>query len=454
MRWLLEDEMLERRFLAPALLAAALCLWSASGRAGSDERALPDYDGRRDPPPTPVEALAWVPRVILFPAYVLAEYVVRRPLGFLIATAERHDVPARLYNFFTFGENHQGGVVPTAYVDFDFYPSVGFYSFYNGAFFPEHDLRLRAAFGGTQWLSASFSERFYLTSQRRGRLAFDAAAERRPDFAFFGLGPDTRQRQLVRYGRDTLELRTRLSQQLWRASSFHAAVELRDVGFRRGGYEGDTLLEDAVRDGQLPLPPGYGRSYTLFRTQFGAAYDNRPPRPGPASGVRVEGEAEHVGLLRHGSDFLRYRATVGGFLDLNQRRRVVSLAVTARFADPIGGAVVPFTELVTLGGDEPMRGLYPGRLYDRSAAVLQLGYRWPIWIWLDGALRTELGNVFEEHLAGFRLGRLRWSGALGVESTGTPDNSLQCLIAIASETFESGSKVASLRVTLGTTSGF
>jgi hypothetical protein len=86
--------------------------------------------------------------------------------------------------------------------------------------------------------------------------------------------------------------------------------------------------------------------------------------------------------------------------------------------------------------------------------VAQLGYRWPIWIWLDGAIRMEVGNVFGEHLDGFRFGRLRWSGALGIESVDTPDNSFQLLIGLASETFESGGKIDSFRLAVGTTSGF
>src|SRR5690606_7348280 len=117
-------------------------------------------------------------------------------------------------------------------------------------------------------------------------------------------------------------------------------------------------------------------------------------------------------------------------------------------------AVVPFPELVTLGGQEPMRGLYPGRLYDRSAVVARLGYRWPIWIWLDGAIRMEVGNVFGQRLEGFRWERLRWSGAIGVESVGTPDNSFQFLVGLGSETFESGGTLNSFRVAVGTTSGF
>lgn len=398
--------------------------------------------------------LLWVPRVLLFPPYLVAEYLIRQPLGFLISTAEREEVPRWLYDFFTFGSEHQAGIVPTAYVDFDFYPSAGLYSFWNDALFPGHDLRLRASFGGSEWRSASISERFHFTRAQRGRLALEASVVRRPDYAFFGIGPDTRQSELVRYGQETLELRANVEQQLWRASAFRAEMSLRSVELRRGGYEEDPILEDAVAAGDLALPPGYNAPYTLFRTELGAVWDNRLPRPAPGSGFRVGGRAEHSSLASQTSSFVRYGATAGAFWDVDERRRVVSLALTTAFADPVGDSVIPFPELVTLGGSEAMRGLYPGRLHDRSAALLQLGYRWPLWIWLDGALRTELGNVFGEHLQGFRFERLRWSGAIGVESTGSPDNSFQVMIGIGSETFESGGKVDSWRFALGTTSGF
>jgi hypothetical protein len=62
--------------------------------------------------------------------------------------------------------------------------------------------------------------------------------------------------------------------------------------------------------------------------------------------------------------------------------------------------------------------------------------------------------VFGEHLAGFQLERLRWSGALGVESVGAPDNSFQCMLGVGSETFASGGRIDSLRLVVGATSGF
>jgi hypothetical protein len=412
--------MLLERFSRSAALALALsCGWAAALPnalfAADEERPLPDYDGREPPPSTPGDVLLWVPRIILFPVYVVAEYVIRAPLGFLIAGAERAGVPAWLYDFFTFGAEHQGGLVPTAYADFDFYPSVGLYAFWDNAFFEHHDLRLRGAFGGGDWLAASFSERYHFGADRSDRVAL---------------------------------------MQMTRQSSLHLQFTLRDAEFFRGGFEEDAVLIDRVNDGELPLPPGYADGYALAAGELSLAFDTRRPRPEPGSGLRLAVDATPASLLGQGGGFLRYGGTAAGFWDINDRRRVLSLGLGASFIEPIDDVAIPFTELVTLGGPGPMRGLYPGRLYDSSAFVAGVAYRWPIWIWLDGALRSEVGNVFGEHLDGFRLGRLRWSGAIGVESNGPPDSAFQVLIGAGSETFESGGEIDSFRFAVGATHGF
>lgn len=427
---------------------------SSQDRQPSEDRAQPDYDGRGGPATTPGDVLLWVPRVILFPPYVVAEFVIRRPLGWLIAGAERSGLPAWLYDFFTF-DDHRAGVVPTALLDFDFYPSIGLYAFWNDVGFPGHQLRLRGAFGGEEWLGASFSDRIVFDDAGRDRLRLDVRAQRRPDFTFFGVGPDTRQSDLVRYGQDLREVALSFDKGWWRASSARAEVGLKDIDFRRGGYDDDPTLDEEVAAGALPLPPGYDDGYTILHSRLALAVDNRSPRPASAEGWRLEAYGSHARDLRQDASFVGYGGSGGYALDLNGRNRIVTLGALVRFVDPIGDAVIPFTELVTLGGAaNPMRGLYPGRLYDRSAAAAGLGYRWPIWIWLDGALRMEVGNVFGEHLEGFRLERLRWSGALGVESVGTPDNSFELMVGAGSETFESGGKIDSFRFVFGTTSGF
>jgi hypothetical protein len=449
---------IERFSRSVALTLALSCGWATAcpvtANAEDENRELPDYDGREPPAPSPGDVLLWVPRIIFFPVYLVTEYVLRAPFGFLIAGAERAGVPAWLYDFFTFGANHDAGVVPVAYLDVDFRPSVGLYAFWDNAFFPHHDLRLRGSFGGSDWVAASFSERYRLGPQRSDRVALEASVERRPDYTFFGLGPDTRQSALVRYGSTVLEARALLDFDIWSQTSLRTEVALRDANFFRGGYEDDPLLIDEVNAGALALPPGYADGYTLLAGDLTLAFDTRRPRPEPGSGVRLAVRATPASLLGQGGGFVRYGATVAGFWDVNRRRRVLGLALGTRFIEPIEDVAIPFSELVTLGGLEPMRGLYPGRLYDRSAFVAGLSYRWPVWIWLDGALRMEVGNVFGEHLEGFELERLRWSGALGVESNGPPDSAFQFLVGAGSETFESGGKIDSFRFAVGATHGF
>ena len=81
------------------------------------KRALPDYDGRGEEPADFGDGALWVPRVLAFPFYVISEYVLRRPMSWLVVTAERDDWPAAIMDFFTFGEDQKVGLIPTAFID-------------------------------------------------------------------------------------------------------------------------------------------------------------------------------------------------------------------------------------------------------------------------------------------------------------------------------------------------
>ncbi|HEY3252887.1 MAG TPA: hypothetical protein VGJ91_03030, partial [Polyangiaceae bacterium] len=187
--------MIARRLLKLPLLAllALLTVLVARPARADEKRKVPDYDGRGPEPTTPGDVALWGPRIVLLPLYLVSEYVVRRPLGWAIAGAERAGVPAALYDFFAFGPNHQAGFFPTAYFDFGFRASVGLYTFWNNAFVPGHDLVLRGSYGGKDWLTATFSERFRFGPNRTSSFLLEAQGLRRPDLTYFGLGPDTRQ---------------------------------------------------------------------------------------------------------------------------------------------------------------------------------------------------------------------------------------------------------------------
>jgi hypothetical protein len=95
---------------AAAVLAMVACARDATAD-NPPKRDAPDYAGRPAPPPTPGEVLLWVPRVVFFPVYFTSEYLIRRPLGFLVTEAERANIPSVLYDFFAFGPEHKAGVL-------------------------------------------------------------------------------------------------------------------------------------------------------------------------------------------------------------------------------------------------------------------------------------------------------------------------------------------------------
>jgi hypothetical protein len=429
----------------------------------SPKRPLPNYDGRGAAPATVGDDLLWVPRIVVSPVYLTTEYVIRRPLGALISAAERSNVPQELYDFFVFGPDHKAGVLPTVFFDFGFSPSVGLFGFWNDAGFKGHDLAAHFSIWTSEWVAGSVSEAFHFGAKRKDVFTLKLAALRRPDRTFFGLGPSSLQDDISRYGETRLEASGTVDVPLWRSSQFEAGAGFRSVDIYNGDFGGDPSIQEESARGAYPLPYGFGRGYSDEFNHALIALDTRR-RLSDGTGLRLEFQTEEGNDVRYApaSSWIRYQGTAGVFYDVNGRGRIISLSASALFADPLeNGGSIPFTELVTLGGNTPilssmasgtglMPGFYPGRLVDRSAAVATLQYRWPIWAWLAGTMQVATGNVFGEHLEEFRPGLLRLSGALGIESTGISENALHILIGIGSETFDHGGQVDSIRLAFGT----
>jgi hypothetical protein len=435
---------------APATVAAP-----APAKPPDEKRKLPDYGNRGKDPTTFGDVAIWVPRVILSPVYLVTEYGIRWPLGHLISAAERADIPDILYNFFFFGPDHRAGVAPLGFVDFGFRPSVGLYAFWDDAFLHGNDLRFHGTTGGDDWWAGVLTDR--ITFHGKDSLALTFAGIERPDHAFFGIGPESLERNISRYGESQLEASGTFDFPLWRSSRIQTGVGVFDHDFYHGYFERDPSIEQVVAAGAYPLPDGFMQGYTAEENHLLVALDTRRPSPADGSGVRVEVEADQGTDLRHtaGPAWLRYGGSVGGFVDLNGRNRVLSLSVTTLFSDSLKkNEPVPFSELVSLGGTGPMRGFYPGRLRGRSAAVATAKYRWPIWVWLDGSLQASVGNVFDAHLAEFAASRFRFSSSIGIESVGSRDSSFELLFGIGTETFDHGAQLNSARVAIGTNRGF
>ncbi|MFO0547968.1 MAG: hypothetical protein U0271_06250 [Polyangiaceae bacterium] len=445
------------------------------------KRKPQDYTGRR--PESSADAALWVPRVLFFPLYVVAEYFLRIPLGELTVAVEENDVINAIQNFFVFGPNKNIGLVPTAFVDFGLRPSIGLYFFYDDFIVPKNDLRASFGFGGIRFWRASVADRIPLsttvgTERERSYLQIEADFLDRADLRYWGMGPHTSERDIAGFSVLTAGGGLRAHIEPWRATFLEAWVTGRYTTTGPGECADSlvTVTETEIArrcdpptvrrrmlDGAAP-PAHYGRPYATLKTGVRAAYDSRDPRPAPGTGLAFEASVEQVADVDapHIGNWLNYGAWVGGFIDITGTQRVLSLEITAAFQDILTpDTTIPFTEVVGAKHIEDvpdldmMRGFLPGRLLGSSAVAATIQYRWPIWAFLDGTIQAAVGNSFNgSHLEDFSPEKLRFSFVAGFRSPNHRDHSFNFLAGFGTDPFDQGGAVSSVRLLVGGTTGF
>lgn len=448
---------------------------------GDEPREVPDYDGRGDEPITAGDVFIWIPRAIFFPAYLVSEYVVRWPLGKLTTAVDEYEVQELLTEFFTFGPEGKSGIVPSGLIDFGLRPSIGVYFFSDDVITDGNGIRAHLAFGGEDWYRGTLSMRQVLNeespTQNEQFIQLKGTYSHRPDWKFYGTGPDAADNHETRYTAQFIGARFHFDGGFWRSSRLVTHIGVTDAQFKDIGCCDDLLLSQGITAGFFPEPTLYRDGYLLAfagghlsidtrreRNKFtGDASDHVSPT---GSGVKINLRGEVNGGLRESlldiadptslqrPSFVKYGATLGGFLDV-YNQRVVGLSVFADFVDPTAkDAPVPFTELVSFGGARPLRGFLENRLLDRSGIAARLEYRWPIWVALDGTAQYDIGNVFGEHLENFDVKKLRQSFGFGFRANGSRDHAFELLLAFGTDTIENDAKPENFRFVFGTTAGF
>lgn len=421
-----------------------------------DPRPVPDYDGRAEPGPTALEVLAWIPRVLFYPVHLVLEWIVRRPLGWILTTGERERWSA--LQFPPISETQPlWGLVPTLFIDFGFQPSGGLYLWIDEVGSPRNAMRFQVGFGGLDWLRALVIDRYALDDHGT---VIEAQVEglMRPDHIYLGIGPEVESNEVARYGGRRLEGQLAFAMRPWRASHLRIEAGVRAQEFYDTGWleedEGELTVTDAVAQGWFALPPGW-EGYVAYRQRLEGSIDTREPRPVNGSGVRLEGYVEQGFDLTspHDRRWLLYGAMAGAYWDVSHGR-TLALWGGAEFATALGDEPVPFTELPDLAVRGRMVGFRRGWLRGQSTAFATLEYRFPIWVSVDGFLNGAVGGAFGPELADFDAARLRMSYALGIRTVGDPDQSFTFQIGFGTDTFERGAEPAVLRITAGMQEGF
>ena len=391
--------------LVTPLDAAAPPACGAPGQA-PDPRCDENLDGRDAPESSTARSAA---RAALAPPRAVARLVLL-PVVDATEAAERHQIFPWLHANTT-SDDGKVGVRPEIQYATGFTPSIGARFFDRRlpggsevtALFRAGSpqvVRGELALHGPHWLGLSLGTLF----------------DRRDDRLFAGIGnpaPGAPPMLESRYRGDIYR-----AEALWRTPgagplslTLRAGFEGRqynDTGSVRGGPSiavvyGASPASCAARGEVFPCTdpaqvPGFDVDRRLLYQRARLALDLRPAGR-DRSGVELGLDG---GVLHGVGDDPSRHARVGfdGVGAIGGGDRLLLLRYVAAVVQPIGGAPVPFDELISPCGATGMRGLPDGLLRDRSGMVGTAEYRWLISSGIDASLFLDEGAVADAWFAG------------------------------------------------------
>jgi hypothetical protein len=433
--------------LALAITAALASLAAADAPA---QRAVPDYEGRESAPTTAGDALLWIPRVVLFPVRIVVDYGVRRPFGWVVRKSEHSKGFRRALRYvFRHVENANPLIFPVALVDFGFQPSVGLRVLWRrGYLVPKSDVTLRAGTGGLDWWRADVGIKSKLGPVRT---TATIGANDRPDYVFYGIGPDTPPDARARYAARKLFARGSVGGHVQGVGDGLFTFGIGDTELSTSTFNGNASIEEQVAAGRIAaIPPGYDEGFRTARIGGRITLDTRVDGRRERSGARFDGALERVVDIDDDTAWTRLELMVGGGLLLDPvAERKLDMRLGVELVEPDHDTMmIPFVELATISGAPWLRGLPPGRVYGDSAAAFIIEYQWPIAAWLDAHAHVGAGNVFDDHLSGFSLSRLRGSFGGALTIAGLSERQVGVSLAFGTEPLGGGFDVTSSRLIL------
>lgn len=358
------------------------------------------------------EALLWIPRGVLRIPRLVLDASLR--LVVLAARANEEYAIVETIDEALFNDARTFGVVPSAFYETGFKPSVGARVIHRDLAGHREGLRMRALFAG-------IDQQHYTLQLDSGRLLGDvqlrgnASYNRNDSLRFYGLGSAERvdgvrgqpprsayERDIAvaaRYGsedaRGSLALGKRLSRQLElgglaqvrrRELSTGDATSIRGVPWVDTVFTRESLvgLGKAATDGYGELVLSWDdRSATRVNLPLDLA------STGWTFTGWVGGQTALDGL---DGSFARLGGDARHYFDLAHGDRV--LVVRLRSSWAIGELrSIPFPDLPSLGGSRLLRGYPAGRFHDRGSLLATVEYRYPVQDNIASYLFVDAGRV-------------------------------------------------------------
>jgi len=416
----------------------------------TERREIPVYnEGSEDS--ISLKDIALFPfRVALYPAYLVTDYGIRRPIGALVTAAEKGKWYNHYVDFFSFFPyEHELGVFPNFFYEFGFRPTIGVHAYLRNFPNKKHLPELWVTTGGSDWTAFRFQDT-YTIKRNDSKLIFNASKIDRPDLIFYGVGADTVKEAASRYSLGSNEVILTYEKLFFGES----CVFLKAIYFNRELKDGkccsDINISEAASKGLYSIPNGFNSKYKVFAPRIELELGQRLTRPEEWYGGRIMAFGQYNKRIdRSDGNWTHYGGSLVGFKRIDNRHRIFTLSLSASFVEKKGEIDIPFHELPANDGRDSFLGFKRRRIIGDSIISSSFEYKWPIWAYSDGILHYSVGNSFGSNLNGFDFGRLKQSIAFGLRQTASSGPQFNFLIGLGSNTFDQGGDFKEGRFVIG-----
>lgn len=258
-----------------------------------------------------------------------------------------------------------------------------FYNFWGQG--ESFDLTLYNSTKGERWYRLVFS---YPDIEKRQGTAFDYAADVIVDYdkwignSFFGIGGNSKFDDREIYTREPFEINLNISRGF--TKNLIGLFGLKYKSIRNFNFTQDSRLK--------LLTPSLNSStvkYLSFLLSF--RYDTRNSYINPTSGNSAQGEFEFApGFNFNNIKFTRTSITLQNYSALFFKDIILASRLNAQ---SLGENNLPVQTLLSLGGNNTLRGFPQDRFLDKSQILANLELRFPIYWQFGGIVGLDAGKV-------------------------------------------------------------
>jgi len=393
---------------ATASASANAATAHAATAHGADAPPPPDVDAgeRSDGRLDPIPRRRWrlVPQVLLFPLRALF-WGLEWPIGAALRVEDRVHPFRRALDALTWSGGTRG-LRPAFYYSTIYIPEFGLRYYDHLTLGVDTNLEVTTTVGGANYVYSGLTVEPTRTTAPIG-VIFDVLFDRRGDLLYNGFGSHTYSAAPAgRYLMNAVESRlaVRVRPQPWLAfyATISTGLKRFQNGDRVGGDPGVVYVWDTN------TIPGFTHGTSFIRAGVGGILDLRDHRSRASTGLLIDAAFDYTrGIDGDFATYERFRAKAGVPIPLWLRTHVLWLQAATALAWQDGPVAIPFTEVPTLGGPDDLRGFRFQDFRDLSSFWVTAEYRWPMWMWVDGALFFDYGGVFGRNYAGFNTQRMQ-----------------------------------------------